>query len=66
LLNDALNLVISMSLKLKLKTFFDNLMNEDASVILEFACLASNMEKEVFKISDFVFSFLRKDEKKIS
>ncbi len=55
-----------MSLKLKLKTFFDNLMNEDASVILEFACLASNMEKEVFKISDFVFSFLRKDEKKIS
>jgi len=53
-----------MSLKLKLETFFDNLMNEDVSVVLDFACLASNIKKEVFKILDFVFSFLRKYEKK--
>ncbi len=51
-----------MSLKLKLKTCFDNLMNEDASVVLDFACLASNIKREVFKIFDFRFSFLRKYE----
>jgi hypothetical protein len=53
-----------MSLKLKLKTSFDNLMNEDASVILEFGCLASNIKKEVVEILDFVLSFLRNYERK--
>ncbi len=53
-----------MSLKLKLETSFDNLMNEDASVVIEFACLASNIKKEVVEILDFVLSFLRKYERK--
>jgi hypothetical protein len=49
-----------MSLKLKQKTSFDNLMNEDANVVLEFACLVSNIKKEVVEILDFVISFFKK------
>jgi hypothetical protein len=62
LLNDALNFVISISLKFKNEidfTTFDNLMEEDANVVLELSCLVSNI-----RVLNCFLSFLKKYEKK--
>jgi hypothetical protein len=41
-----------MSLKLRdeieIATFFYNLMNKDANVVIELTCLTSNIKKEVY------------------
>jgi len=66
LLSDALNSTISMSLKLKDEidsTTFDNLMEEDANVIFELSCLASNIIKEVVAILILFFSLTKYEEK---
>ncbi len=66
MLSDALNFVISMSLKFKDEidfATFDNLMEEDANVIYKLSCLASNI-KEVVQILDLFLSFLRKYEER--
>ncbi len=55
LLSDALNSIISMSLKSKDEIdfeTFDNLMEEDRNVVFELSCLASNIRKEVGGILD--------------
>jgi hypothetical protein len=48
LLKDALNFAISMNLKSKdeieTTTSFDNLMDEDANIVFELTCLASNIK----------------------
>jgi len=48
LLKDALNFAISVNLKSKdeteTTTSFDNLMDEDANVVFELTCLASNIK----------------------
>jgi len=41
-------------------TTFDNLMEEDANVIYELSCLASNIKKEVIQVLDSFLSFLKK------
>jgi len=51
-----------MSLKFKDKfdfATFDNLMEEDANVVYEFSCLASNVKKIVVGVFDFVFCSLK-------
>jgi hypothetical protein len=48
LLSDALNSTISMNLKFKDEidsATFDNLMEEDATIVFELSCLASNIKK---------------------
>jgi hypothetical protein len=58
LLNDALNSTISMSLKFKDEidfATFDNLMEQDANVVFELSCLASNIKVEVVGILEFFF-----------
>jgi hypothetical protein len=55
-----LNFAISMSLKFKDEidsATFDNLMEEDANVVYELSCLASNIKKEVVGVLDFFFPF---------
>jgi hypothetical protein len=50
LLSDALNFVISISLKFKNEidfATFDNLMEEDANVVLELSCLVSNIKRKL-------------------
>jgi hypothetical protein len=53
LLNDTLNIAISMSLKFKDEidsTTFNNLMGkdgDDGNLVYELSCLASNIKKEV-------------------
>jgi hypothetical protein len=50
MLSDALNFVIFVSLKLKNEidfATFDNLMEEDANVVLELACLVSNIKRKL-------------------
>jgi hypothetical protein len=52
---DVLNSVILMSLKFKDEiesTTFNNLMEEDANVVFELSCLASNIKKEVVGVLD--------------
>jgi hypothetical protein len=48
LLKDALNFAIFMNLKSKdeieTTTSFDNIMDEDANVVFELTCLASNIK----------------------
>jgi hypothetical protein len=61
LLNDALNFVISISLKFKNEidfTTFDNLMEEDANVVPELSCLVSNI-----RVLNCFLSFFKKYEK---
>jgi hypothetical protein len=56
-----------MSLKLKDEidsTTFDNLMEEDATVVFELSSLASNIKHEIVKVLDFFLSFFSKYEKK--
>jgi hypothetical protein len=60
LLSDALNLIIFMSLKFKDKfdfATFDNLMEEDANVVYEFSCLASNVKRMLLEFSILFFFF---------
>jgi hypothetical protein len=60
LLNDALNSIISMSLKLKNEidyVSFDNLMEKDGNVAYELSCLASNIKKEVIQVLIIIFPF---------
>jgi hypothetical protein len=55
-----------MCLKFKDKTdfaTFDNLMEEDANVVYELSCLASNIKKSYWSFG-FFFSFLKKYEKR--
>jgi hypothetical protein len=62
-LSDALNFAISMSLKFNIEinfATFDNLMEENANVVFELSCLASNIKKEFVAVLDF-FSFLLKE-----
>ncbi len=33
----------------------DNLMEEDANVVYELSCLASNIKKEIIQVLDFFF-----------
>jgi hypothetical protein len=50
LFSDALNFVISMSLKFKNEidfANFDNIMEEDANVVLELSYLVSNVKKNL-------------------
>jgi hypothetical protein len=50
LLSDALNCIISMSLKFKDEidsATFDNVMEKDGNVAYDLSCLASNIKKEV-------------------
>ncbi len=65
--SDALNYAISISLEFKDEidfTTFDNLMEEDANVVSQLSCLASNIKKEVVGVLDSLISFLKKYEKK--
>ncbi len=67
LLSDALNLAISMSLKLRGGidfATFDNLMEEDGNVVYKLPCLTSNIKKEVIQVLDFFFPFFKKNEKR--
>jgi hypothetical protein len=43
---------------------FDSLMENDANVVNELALLASNIQREVYNVLDFFFSFLKKYEEK--
>jgi hypothetical protein len=43
---------------------FDNLVEEDANVVCDLSCLASNIEKEVVGVLDLFFSFIKKYDKK--
>ncbi len=55
-----------MSLKFNIEinfATFDNLMEENANVVFELSCLASNIKKEFATVLDFFLSFLRKFEK---
>jgi hypothetical protein len=45
---------------------FDNLMEEDANVVFELSCFASNMKKEIVGVLDHFISFFKKYEEKIS
>jgi hypothetical protein len=61
LLNDALNVSISMSLKFKDEVdcvTFNNLMEEDVNVVFEFSCLPSNIKKKVIEVLDSFFFLL--------
>jgi hypothetical protein len=63
LLSDAPKSPISMSLKFKDEidfVTFDNLMEEDGTIVYELSCLATNITKEVVHVLDFFFSFLKK------
>jgi hypothetical protein len=56
LLNDALNSTISMSLKFRNEidyATFDNLIEEDGTVVYELWCLASNIKKEIQVLDSF-------------
>ncbi len=67
MLSDALNLAISMSLKLRGGidfATFDNLMEEDGNVVYKLPCLTSNIKKEVIQVLDFFFPFFKKNEKR--
>jgi hypothetical protein len=58
LLSDALKFAISMSLKFKYEidyVTFDNLMEEDRSVVYELSCLAFNIKEEVVQVLIFFF-----------
>jgi hypothetical protein len=60
LLSDALNFVISMSLKFKDEidfATFDNLTEENGNVVYELSCLTSNVMKEVVQVLNFFLSF---------
>jgi hypothetical protein len=55
-----------MSLKFKIEinfATFDSLMEENANVVFELSCLASNIKKEFVEVLDSFLSFLRKFEK---
>ncbi len=63
MLSDAPKSPISMSLKFKDEidfVTFDNLMEEDGTIVYELSCLATNITKEVVHVFDFFFSFLKK------
>jgi hypothetical protein len=58
-----------MSLKFKDEiesTTFNNLMEEDANVVFELLCLASNIKKEVVVVLDSFVSFFKKYQEKKS
>jgi hypothetical protein len=47
-----------MSLKFKIEinfTTFDNLMEENANVVFDLSCLASNIKKGIVGVLDFFF-----------
>ncbi len=67
MLSDALNSTISMSLKFKDEidfATFDNLMEQDANVVFELSCLASNIKVEVVGFFEFFFPSSRNMKKK--
>ncbi len=64
LLNDALSVSISMSLKFKDEVdciTFNNLMEEDVNVVFELSCLPSNIKKKKSCWGFGFFSFLLKE-----
>jgi hypothetical protein len=69
LLSDALNFVISMSLKFKIEIDFatlDNLTEEDANVLFELSCLVSNIKRRLLGIWIVFFPSLKNMKKKKS
>jgi hypothetical protein len=64
--NDALNLAISMSLKFKDEidfATFDNLKEKDANVVYDLSCLASNIKRKLFRFWILFFPFKKKMKK---
>jgi hypothetical protein len=61
LLSDALNFVIFISLKfgdeIEIIISFDNLMDEDASVVLDLTYLLLNIKNEVVRALIYFFPF---------
>ncbi len=60
MLNNALNFVVSMSLKFRGEIdyiTFDNLMKEDGNVVYELSCLVFNIKKLIVQVLDSFLSF---------
>ncbi len=46
-------------------TTFDNLMEDDANVVFELLCLASDMINKIVRVLNFLFPFLKKMKKNL-
>ncbi len=68
LLSDTLDFAISINLKLEAEPknvpYFETLMKEEFSVVLELICLTSKSKKEVCIVLDSFLSFLTKYKEK--
>jgi hypothetical protein len=52
--------------EIEITTSFDNLIDENANVVIELTCFVANIKNEVVGVLDYFFSFLRIYEEKNS